>query len=237
MRKMKKILAKSRISLFLAGASLIAVGGCSGGSIGDFMGQDITALASNSISALTGQEGTAAQNQRLDSRTRAPLVMPPSDTLQTPASQDQTASLLGGDWPDDPDVRAQQELEALKAERNTVNAKENDRIMGAAGQAVPLTVEEMRRRKPDPNHVREVQDPGDRPDGAAPMSPDELLGRRLDPNRDRSRERPLLARRASAGGLIEPPRRNVAPPIQPGDLEAMPEKKSLLDRLRFWRRN
>lgn len=224
----------------IAGASLIAVGGCSAGGIGDFVGQDITSLASNSISALTGQEGPDSQNSRIDTRTRAPLVMPPSNTLQVPANEDQTSSLLGGDWPDDPDVRAEQELAAARAERNTVNAKQNDRIMGQAGQAVPLTVEEMRRRKPDPNRVREAQEPGDRLDGAKPMSPDELLGRRLDPNRDRSDERRANERRrnVASDGLLEPPRRNVAPPVRPGDLEAMPEKKrGILDRLQFWKRS
>ncbi len=239
MRNNEKFFRNSRVTLVLLGSSLTLLGGCSGNSIGDFMGQDLTSLASNSILAITGQESVDARNERLVLRTRAPLVVPPGNGLQNPGTENQTTALLGTNWPDDPDVRARAELAAAEAERKRVDPKKNSQAM-LLGRNVPLTVEEMRRGKPNPNRPREEIVPGGPVDRSRAVSPEELLGRRLDPNRPRDEQAgsQRLVNMSPQERLMEPPRRNAAPVSSPADLQqAAPEKKSVMDRLQFWKRD
>lgn len=227
-----------RVSLaIIASVALTAIGACSRQEIADFSGQDITALASNSISSLVGLDTPDQQNQNIETRTRSPLVVPPTNALQAPGSEDQTTRLLGDQWPDDPDVRAREELAAAALERNRIDNKENNRLLSEVGRSQPMSVADLKQGRPDPNRPRADVEPGPAPLSSAPMSPEDLLRRRLDPNRERrqpvTRE---VSARSSRERLLEPPGRNNAPVPSAADQQE-PEKKGLWQRLQFWKRD
>jgi len=229
---------RRRAPVFLTGLSLLVMGGCSAQEIADFSGQDITKLASNSLTAITGQRTTDQLNAEIDTRPRSPLVMPPSAGLQPPGTPDQTTALLGDQWPDDPDIRAREQEKAARLAQEEKLEEDHRQSLIGAGRSKPLSVTELRSgARPSSGNNNNVQ-PDTSPSGA-PLSPEELLNRRLDPEKAAERRAARQERQVAVHRtLTTPPGYYDAPSASEGASTVQePEKKSMWERLQFWKRD
>lgn len=212
---------------------VLGVGGCS--SLGGITGADITQVASNSITTVTGAKTAEEANQEIELRARHPLVLPPDYKLRPPVSAIQEEQQLGAAWPEDPDIKAK-ELAALDAARSKA---EYEKVRKSPqGRATAMTPEQLAAGMVTPSSISQgepVKVARVAPDQA--LTPEELLEQhRVQQQAGQSGAGPQVlaanqqdSAKVAAGDVQYQTQEVVEPSASPP-----PEKKDFWDRLVFW---
>lgn len=228
--------------LAAAGALALALAGC-GGAASDFSGADITRMAAGGLGALTGKQVNSAEKD-VELAARSPLVPPPDRNLRPPVDPQLEQERLGANWPTDPEEIERKQAELKKKEKDEEFVKQKLTFEGRSRALTPDEMAEATRAPAPERPVDPYQVAGS--DVSRALSPEEM--KRLHASQrtaqiaaDEARKNMLvadhrpLADRPPSREITLPDGQVISQSQESVETAEAPKKKSLWNRLVFWK--